>query len=122
MEELVTPKLVPLVIPKIGVGVEVTLINIITHDFEVFRTLDIALKDTHVDETPRFEPIFLVELVDITSEQLVDDLAIRVEHIVLSDKLRKRNLVFEGVMLTQFFNMYIITDCCQMVIGEVILS
>jgi hypothetical protein len=25
-------------------------------------------------------------------------------------------------MLTQFFNMYIITDCCQMVIGEVILS
>jgi hypothetical protein len=48
-------------------------------------------------------------------------LAIRVEHIVLSDKFQKWNLVFEQVMLPHFFNMYLITDCCQMVIGEVIL-
>jgi hypothetical protein len=89
LEELVTPKLVPLVIPKIGVGVKVTLINIITHASEVFRTLDIVLKDTLVVETPRSKPILLVEPVDITIEQLVDDLAIRVEHIVLSDKFQK---------------------------------
>ncbi len=89
MEELVTPKLVPLVIPKIGVGVKVTLINIITHASEVFRTLDIVLKDTLVVETPRSKPILLVEPVNITTEQLVDDLAIRVEHIVLSDKFQK---------------------------------
>jgi hypothetical protein len=89
LEELVTPKLVPLVIPKIGVGVKVTLINIITHASEVFRTLDIVLKDTLVVETPRSKPILLVEPVNITTEQLVDDLAIRVEHIVLSDKFQK---------------------------------
>jgi hypothetical protein len=45
----------------------------------------------------------LVELVDITSEQLVDDLVAGVKHVVLSDKFWKQNLVFKGVMLTQFF-------------------
>ncbi len=46
LEELVTPKLVPLAIPKIGVGANVTLINTITHAFEVFRTPYMVLKDT----------------------------------------------------------------------------
>jgi hypothetical protein len=50
LEELVIPKLVPLVIPKIGVGLEVTLIDIITHTFKVFKTLDTILKDTPIAE------------------------------------------------------------------------
>jgi hypothetical protein len=37
LEELVTPKPVPLVIPKIGVGVKVTLINNVTHASKVFK-------------------------------------------------------------------------------------
>jgi hypothetical protein len=86
LEKLITPKLVPLAIPKIGVGVKVTLINTITHVYEVFKTPDIALKDTPIIETPSSEHIFLVELVDITSEQLVDDLVAGVKHVVLSDK------------------------------------
>jgi hypothetical protein len=88
LEEFVTPKVVPLTIPKIRVGAEVTLINIITHAFEVFRTPNIVLKDTPIDETLKFEPILLVELVNIIGE-LVDNLATRVEHVVQSDKFRK---------------------------------
>ncbi len=52
LEELVTLKAVPLGIPKIGVGVEVTLINTITHAFEVFKTPDTISKDTLVVERP----------------------------------------------------------------------
>jgi hypothetical protein len=85
LEEHVTPKLVPLVIPKIGVGVEVTLIDTITHTSEVFRTPNIILKDTPIVERPRSKHVILVELVDTTSEQLVDDLAARVKHVVLGD-------------------------------------
>jgi hypothetical protein len=48
LEELVTPKPIPLVIPKIGVGAEVTLIDIVTHVFEVFKTLNIIMKDTPI--------------------------------------------------------------------------
>ncbi len=44
LEELVTPKLVPLTIPEIGVGADVTLIDIVTHAYEVFRTQNIVLK------------------------------------------------------------------------------
>ncbi len=40
LEELVTPKPIPLVILEIGVGVEVTLISNISHGFEVLKTLD----------------------------------------------------------------------------------
>jgi hypothetical protein len=47
LEELVTFKLIPLAIPKIGVGGNVTLINTITHAFEVFRTSYVVLKDTY---------------------------------------------------------------------------
>jgi hypothetical protein len=39
-----------LVILDIGIGVEVTLINTIIHAYEVFKTLDIVLKDTFVIE------------------------------------------------------------------------
>jgi hypothetical protein len=38
LEEHVTFKPLPLIIPEIGVGVKVTLIDIITHAFKVFRT------------------------------------------------------------------------------------
>jgi hypothetical protein len=54
LEELVTPKPIPLVIPKIGVGAEVTLIDIVTHVFEVFKTLNIVLKDTPIVKRPDF--------------------------------------------------------------------
>jgi hypothetical protein len=52
LEEPITPKLVPLFIPKIGVGVEVTLIDTITHAYKVFKTLDAIPKDTHVAKRP----------------------------------------------------------------------
>ncbi len=38
LEEPITPKLIPLVLPKIGICVEVMLIDNVTHAFEVFRT------------------------------------------------------------------------------------
>jgi len=38
LEELVFPKPIPLVILEVGVGAEVTLIGIVTHAYEVFRT------------------------------------------------------------------------------------
>jgi len=79
LQKHVIPKPVPLIIPKIRVGVEVTLINTITHAFEVFKTLDIVLKDTHVVKRLGSQPIILVEHVDTTSEQHVDDLTARVK-------------------------------------------
>ncbi len=79
MEELIIPKPIPLVILEIGVGVEVTLIDIVTHTFEVFKTLDIILKDTLIDEKLKSQPIILAKLINTTSEQLVDDLAIGVK-------------------------------------------
>jgi hypothetical protein len=48
--ELVTPKPIPLILPKIKVGVEVTLIDNVTHAFEVLKTLDTILKDTPIME------------------------------------------------------------------------
>jgi len=50
LEKLVTPKPIPLVILKIGVGIDITLINNITHAYEVFKTLDTVLKDTPIIE------------------------------------------------------------------------
>jgi len=79
LEELIIPKPIPLVILEIGVGVEVTLIDIVTHTFEVFKTLDIILKDTLIDEKLKSQPIILAKLINTTSEQLVDDLAIGVK-------------------------------------------
>jgi len=79
LEELIIPKPIPLVILEIGVGVEVTLIDIVTHTFEVFKTLDIILKDTLIDEKLKSQPIILAKLINTTGEQLVDDLAIGVK-------------------------------------------
>ncbi len=52
MEELVTPKPVPLIILKFGVGAKVTLIDIVTHASKVFKTPDTILKDKLVVEKP----------------------------------------------------------------------
>ncbi len=79
MEELVTPKPIPLVIWEIGVGVEVTLIDIVTHTSEVLKTPNIILKDKHVVEKLKSKPIILVKLVDTTCEQFVDDLVVGVK-------------------------------------------
>jgi hypothetical protein len=68
LEEPITPKPIPLVIPKIGVGVKVTLIEIVTHAFEVFRTPNTILKDTFVAKKLGFEHVPLVEPVDTIGE------------------------------------------------------
>jgi hypothetical protein len=65
LEEHVFPKPVPLTIPKIGVGAEVTLINIVTHASEVFMTPNIVLKDTLVVDKLNFESIPLAKPIDI---------------------------------------------------------
>jgi hypothetical protein len=78
-EKSITPKLVPLVIPKIWVGVKVTLVDTMTHAYKVFKTLDIVLKSTHVVKRPRLELDPLAKLVDTIGEQFVDDLATRVK-------------------------------------------
>jgi hypothetical protein len=41
------------------------------------------LKDTLIIEKPKFQSIYLVELVDTIGEQLVDDLVASVKHVVL---------------------------------------
>jgi hypothetical protein len=80
LEKLITPKLIPLVILEIGVGAKVTLINIITHAFKVFKTLEYTvLKDTCVIERLGSKLVPLVEHVDTTSEQPIDDLVVGVK-------------------------------------------
>ncbi len=64
MEEPISPKLVPLILLENGVGVEVTLIDSVIHAFEIFRTPNTILKDTHVMERPYPQLIPLCELVD----------------------------------------------------------
>ncbi len=54
MEELVTPRPIPLIILEIGVGVGVTLINNVTHAFEVFKTSNTILKDTPITKKLEF--------------------------------------------------------------------
>ncbi len=61
------------------------MIDIATHASKVFRTLNIVLKETHVVERLGLKPIPLVEPIDTTCEQHVDDLTTRVKHVVLSD-------------------------------------
>jgi len=84
LEEPITPKLVPLIIPNIGLGVKITLIDIITHAFKFFRTLNIVLKDTHVVESLWFESIPLVKHVDTIGKH-VDELILIVKPVVLDD-------------------------------------
>jgi hypothetical protein len=55
------------------------LIDIVTHTSEVFKIPNIILKDTHVVEKLKFQPIILVKHVDTTCEQLVDDLVVGVK-------------------------------------------
>ncbi len=85
LEKLITPKFVPLAITEIGVGVEDTLINIVTHACKVFRTLDTVLMDTCVTKRAWSKLVPLVEPVDTISEQPIDDLIIGVEYVVLGD-------------------------------------
>jgi hypothetical protein len=103
LEEHVTPKPIPSIIPQIGVGVEINLINTIKHASKVFKILDIVLKDTPVSEKLEFELVPLVEHVDITCDQKlidttcdyklidiigekpIDDLTASVEHVVFND-------------------------------------
>jgi len=80
VEELeipIIPKPIPLTIPQIGVGTNVTL-NI-THAFEVFKIPNIKLKDTLVIEKPKPELVTLVEPVDTSSGNHVDDLVASVK-------------------------------------------
>jgi hypothetical protein len=71
LEEYVTSKHVPEIIPEIGVGAKVILIDIVTHAFEVFRTPYIILKDKHVAEILGFKHVILAQYVNTTSEQVV---------------------------------------------------
>jgi hypothetical protein len=61
------------------------LIDIVTHALKVFKTPDIVLKDTLVVEKPKSQLVPLVELVDTTCEQHVDDWTARVKQVVLGD-------------------------------------
>jgi hypothetical protein len=54
LEELVILKPIPLILPKIGVGTMIILIDSITHTSEVFRTPNIVLKDICYGETINF--------------------------------------------------------------------
>ncbi len=85
LKELVTPNPIPLVILKIGVGVEVILIDTITHASEVFKTLYIVLKDTLVVERLGFQLVPLVEPIDTIGEQHVNDLTTRIKQVILGD-------------------------------------
>jgi hypothetical protein len=85
LEEPITPKPVPLILPEIRVGIEVMLIDNVIHASKVLRTPDIVLKETPVMERPNHHPILLVELVDTIGEQLLDDLAARVKDVVMGD-------------------------------------
>jgi hypothetical protein len=68
LEEPFTPKPTPIIIPKIGVGAMVTLIDSITHVVEVFRTPYIVLKDTPVTKRSKSQPIPLAEPFDTIGE------------------------------------------------------
>jgi hypothetical protein len=93
LEEPIIPKPMPLVILEIGIGIEVTLINSITHASEVFKTPNIVLKDTPITKRVEFQLFPLGEsintigeqLVDTIGEQHVDDLVAGVKHVVLGD-------------------------------------
>ncbi len=91
----VTFKLIPLAIPHIKIGVQVTLIDIITHAYEVFKTPYTILKDTLVTKRPRLDFVSLVKPAKTIGQQHVDDLVARVEH-ALGDSFQRRNLVLNG--------------------------
>jgi hypothetical protein len=53
LEEFVTSKPIPLVIPETRVSTWVTFINNVTHGSEVLKTPDTTLKDTPTVEKPK---------------------------------------------------------------------
>ncbi len=52
LEKLIIQKLITLIIPNIGIGIEVTLIDNIAHAFEVFKTPNIVLKYIPIIKRP----------------------------------------------------------------------
>lgn len=83
LEEPITPKLVLIVLPKIGIGVKVTLIDSVTHAFEVFSFGYNTKIYTYYGET--ISSYHLVAPTDNTCEQHVDDLAVIVKQMVIGD-------------------------------------
>jgi len=65
-KECVTHKLLALAIPQIGVGIEVILINIVIHAYEIFKIPNIILKDAHVTHRLGLNSISLVEPTETT--------------------------------------------------------
>jgi hypothetical protein len=61
------------------------LIDTIKHAYEVFKTPNIILRDTPVDGRLGLKLVPLVEPLNTTCEQHVDDLITRVKHVVLGD-------------------------------------
>ncbi len=61
------------------------MIDNFTHAYEVFKTLYILHKDTLIIEGLGPQSVPLVEHVDTTCEQHVDDLTASVKHVVLGD-------------------------------------
>ncbi len=72
------------------------LIDIVTHAYEVFKTLNIVLKDTSIVERQGSQPVLLAEPVGTTCEQPIDDLIVGVKHVVLGDWFQGQNIVFKG--------------------------
>ncbi len=101
----VTPKSIPLTILQIGVGVKVIMIDIGLHACEIFRTLEVMLKDTLIIEKPKLEPSTLVEFVYASNEKHVDDLTPCVEQIVVGDCFEDEISFSKGVMLNHFFTL-----------------
>jgi hypothetical protein len=58
-------KHVLLIIPQIGVGVDITMIDIVMNAFEVLRTPRIVPKNTLVIEKPKLEPSTMVEPIAV---------------------------------------------------------
>jgi hypothetical protein len=58
LEKPIIPKPIPLVIPKIGVGVEVILIYSITHASKVFTTPYTVLKDAPIIKKLELQSVF----------------------------------------------------------------
>jgi hypothetical protein len=83
LKEPIIPKPIPLIIPKIEVGVKVTLIDTITHASKVFKTLDILLKDTPIVDKLGSQLVLLTKPLDTIGKQLIDDLNIRVKYILI---------------------------------------
>ncbi len=61
------------------------MIDTITRASKVFKTPHIVLNDTPIVEGLKLQLVPLVEPVDTTSEQPIDDLIAKVKQVVLGD-------------------------------------